>query len=545
MRRPASPARDRIRFLTVSTDIKSSADKTVGNHQRAASRIQRVVGLCTSPVAQALLFVGIATGVSVLVDAVLPVDLGPIIYLIPVVVAATRWGFVPALVAALASAAAGDFFLTTPYYSFWMNNPQEIFDLLLFLFVAVVSSNLAAQVRREADALRRSKQHIHELYELSRQLALCFTVRDLVIAVHNYVSTTLGQRAAFIAAPDDNDVGSLDDAVIPDDVRREAHAMIGRDDQLPRRWRDETTQTSWLLKAVSSETANHGVIAVNIEDSAGTSTERTVERIEAIMGEAALVLERIDVGHAMHEARLRLQADLLKDALHGIVSHELRTPLASIVGAASVLSMTPAMRDNHTMQSLLDGIHDEASDLDGFLQNLINASRVTADGVRPRLEWADPADIINAAIERRGRRLARHQLQLQLEDDLPLVRADSVLVEEACGQLLDNAAKYAPAGSTIAVVVRAEHDRVAFSILDEGCGLTTEERRQLGRKSFRGQRHRDVTPGFGLGLWIALAFAKANGGSIEITARGQRPGTIASVFLPVASPTSTTAVGDA
>ncbi|WP_315837944.1 DUF4118 domain-containing protein [Bradyrhizobium prioriisuperbiae] len=522
--------------MTVDPTAHATSGATTGHpagmRPARARRLWRRACSGTPDVLMAILFVAIATVGQLLLYTTLPLNLVPIVYLIPVVVAATRWGFWPATTAAIAGAAAADFFFFPPYYSFRIDDPQEVVDLLLFLFIAVVSSNLAARVRREADMLRRREQYIQSLYEFSRQLALCFTVKDLVIAIHNYVSNALGQRAAFVAS-DDDVVGSLDDRTLPTDIRREAIAMIASNDLQTRITFDGIAQTFWILKAVSSEAVNHGVIAVDIGDNTRATIDEDTRRVETVIEEAALTLSRIDIGRAMDEARLRLQGELLKDALHGIVSHELRTPLASILGAASVLNATPAIQSNPTIHSLVDGIHDEANQLDGFLRNLIDASRVTTHGVRPRIEWVDPADIVNAAIKRKARPLCQHQVRAQFGDELPLIKVDCVLVEEACGQLLDNAAKYSPAGSTISVVVRAEAGRVVFSVLDEGAGLTPEEKRQLGRRSFRGQRHLNSVPGFGLGLWIASAFVKANGGSLDIASRSQTHGTIASIQFPV------------
>jgi two-component system sensor histidine kinase KdpD len=496
------------------------------------------------PALAAMLLVGLVTVGLLLCDAFLPLSLVPLAYLIPVVIAATRWGLWPAILASLAGAATADVLFFPPYYSLRIDNPQDLADLLLFLFVAIVSSNLAARVRHEADMLRQREQHIQDLYEFSHRLALCFTVRDLVAAIHGYVAMTLDRRAAFIAATEDENLDSLDEAAVPESVRRQAVAMIASADRQTRRSFDGTRQALWLLKAVSSESVVHGVIAVEIGSSSGDDVAQTTRRIESVVEEAAVTLERIDVGKAMNEARLRLQADMLKDAMHGLISHELRTPLTSILGAASVLGATRSVLDDGNARSLVDGIHDEANRLDAFLKNLIDASRVTADGVRSRLEWVDPADMVNAAIERRTARLQRHRIARDFDNDLPLVRADSILIEEACGQLLDNAAKYSPAGSTITVTLHAEHDHVALSVIDEGFGVTTEEQRHMGRKSFRGHRHVGAIAGFGLGLWIATAFVKANGGTLGIRSRDPDAGTIATITLPIqrrAAPELTTA----
>lgn len=518
--------------LEVIVRSGNGGEDPAGAAMSPGRRLRRWLALRVSGFILAVLLAGLATLGLLLLDAALSFKLSPVVYLVPVVISATRWGFWPAMAAALTGTLAADYFFLPPLYSLRISDPQEGINLALFLLVAVVSSNLAARLRREADRLRQSRQAVQDLYEFSRQLAVCFTVRDLVVAIQAYVSTTLGRHAAFVAASDDEDIEALDGSSVPPDIRREAHAMIARGDRDSRTAFDGVGKSFWIMRTVSSEAIDHGVIVVDIGGRSTVAIDDDLRRLEAVIDEAAATLARIDVGKAMGEARLRLQEELLRDALHGVVSHELRTPLTSILGAASVLQASPGIAADGTVRSLVDGIHEEAVQLDGFLRNLVDASRVTARGVRPRREWCDPADIVNAAIERRSQRLARHRLRVEFAPRLPLIRVDAVLVAEACGQLLDNAAKYSPVGSQIIVRARAETGRVVLSVLDEGVGLSDDEARQLGRKSFRGARHANV-PGFGLGLWIATAFIRANGGTLELASGGIAAGTVAVVTLPV------------
>jgi K+-sensing histidine kinase KdpD len=181
---------------------------------------------------------------------------------------------------------------------------------------------------------------------------------------------------------------------------------------------------------------------------------------------------------------------------------------------------------------LVEGITDEVERLDDFTRNLLNATRVSASDVRPHLECADPRDIVNAAIRRRSRQLTAHNLKITFADDLPFINVDSALVEEACGQLIENAAKYSPSGSTISISTRSEQGRVILSVADEGLGITPDELQQLGRRSFRSGRHQATIPGSGLGFWIASTFVRANDGTIDILSRGQEQGTTASITLP-------------
>ena len=487
------------------------------------------------PLLLSLVSVGVVTAVMLLLDRDIGLSLVPIAYLIPVIIAATRWGIWPATLASVAATAAADFFFFAPFYSFRVDDPQEAVDLLLFLTVALVSSNLASRLRQETETLRRREKEMHQLYDFSRLLAACFTVSDLISAIQKYLSRTLGQPVAFFAARADEHFELPQSGWVPMVVQQRVAAMSTTIGGPPCAVVDEPTRDEWLLGQLSSETAVHGLVAVNIGRGSRQAIEIKTRRVEAILEEVSLTLQRLDIGKAMEDARLHLQAQLLRDAFHGTLSHELCTPLAAIRGSASVLDSMPAIRRDGRMLSLVEAIAEEAVDLDGFIHNLLNATKVTAGGLSPRLEWADPRDIINAAIKRRARRLAVHRVETAFADELPLVHVDSGLIEEACGQLLENAAKYSPSGSTIAVAIRAEQGRVVLSIADQGVGITPDEQQQLGRRSFRSQRHQATIPGSGLGFWIASTFVGANGGSIEISSQGQGQGTTASIALP-ASP---------
>jgi two-component system sensor histidine kinase KdpD len=126
---------------------------------------------------------------------------------------------------------------------------------------------------------------------------------------------------------------------------------------------------------------------------------------------------------------------------------------------------------------------------------------------------------------------------------LPLIYVDAVLVEQAFVQIVDNAAKYSPAGSPITVAAKRNGSHVVLSVRDEGAGLTAEENGQIYERFFRGHRLASTTSGSGLGLWIAQAFVSANGGRIEAASAGADRGTSVAIYLPFATPTNAPEVG--
>jgi K+-sensing histidine kinase KdpD len=511
-----------------------SSDGPLALDQSASAVVRKeVVALLMSVVG-----IGLVTAALLPLGQDIATNLVPVTYLVPVVFAATRWGIWPAMLASIAGMAAADFFFFTPLYSFRVDDPQEAIDLLLFLIVSMVSSNLASRLRRETDTLRQRETEIQRLYEFSQRLAACFTIADLTSAIQHYLSRTLGQQASFFVTMAHGQHEPSDSRSAPATVRENVTAMstvVGISD---RTVIDQSSQDVWLLRAVSSETTVHGVIAINIGRGSRQSLNSKTSRVEAILEEVSLTLKRLDIGKAMQDARLHLQAQLLRDAFHGTLSHELCSPLAAIQGSTSVLASMATVLDDAQASSLVEAISEEVSELDSYIQNLLNATRVTAGGITPRLEWADPHDIVNASVKRRTRRLAAHKVTSEFTGELPLIRVDSGLIEESCGQLLENAAKYSPAGSTIAITVRAEKQQVILSVSDQGIGITPDDQEQLGRRSFRSQRHQGTIPGSGLGFWIASTFVRANGGTIELSSQGHGRGTTVSIWLPYSKSTT-------
>jgi len=239
------------------------------------------------------------------------------------------------------------------------------------------------------------------------------------------------------------------------------------------------------------------------------------------------------LGADARKARMREQADALREALIGSVSHELRSPLSSIVGAASILARAPEVKSGERLLPLVQGIEEEAERLNGHIQNLLDSTRISSEGIRPHNEWVDPGDIVNAAIDRKQRALAGHRLTVVIENDLPLVHVDPALVERALEHLIENAAKYSPANSLVEVRGEWRGEEVRLAVKDDGVGLSREERERIWERFYRSPRIRDRISGSGLGLWIAQALVTACRGRAEAFSAGIGRGSTLSLHLPV------------
>jgi K+-sensing histidine kinase KdpD len=236
---------------------------------------------------------------------------------------------------------------------------------------------------------------------------------------------------------------------------------------------------------------------------------------------------------ATNEARRRAETEQMRDALIGSVSHELRTPLASILGATTVLTSAPAVTADPKLEALAKVVREETERLNTAIQNLLDATRISADALRPRFEWADVADIVNAALERHRARLSGHDVKVDLAAELPFAYVDQNLIEQALGHVISNAMKYSPPGSAIHISGQVEDGMLSLTVTDGGAGITAEELPHLGERFFRGDRAAATTTGSGLGLWIAKAFLHANGGSLDASSEGVDLGSTLVLRLPI------------
>jgi two-component system sensor histidine kinase KdpD len=476
----------------------------------------------------ALLLVAATTVVAFALFRFVGIRRGSVIYLLPVLIAGSRLGLISALTAAIAGLLASGYIFFSPYYSFYLAQPQEALFLVLFLIVAVVTSHLANSMKQQTEIAHKRGKEMGDLYAFSRRLAAAPNAAAITTAIEEHLTSLVQRKVVLVGAGIAESVAS---GLLPEPVHTEVERV--RADQVPTAAVKDATGNVWLVRRVSQKTLAFGVIAIDLGNETGAVMADIRQRVDEVLSDAAETLERLGVAQALNEARMRSETELLRDALIGSVSHELRTPLASILGAATVLCAAPALASDERLKSLAQVVRDEAERLNNDIQNLLDASRISHQQVLPRMQWVEPVDIVNSALERRKRRLEGHRVALEMNSELPIIYVDPIMVEQALVQVLDNAAKYSPCGSTINVTARRNGRDVILSVNDSGAGVAAEEKAHLGERFFRGPRQAATTSGSGLGLWIANAFVAANGGDVEVSSPGVDRGTTVSIHLPL------------
>jgi len=235
----------------------------------------------------------------------------------------------------------------------------------------------------------------------------------------------------------------------------------------------------------------------------------------------------------VRRAKIRAQVENLRDALIGSVSHELHTPLAAIVGSTSILSQSPLVTDNEHLSSLVRVVRKEAERLNGDILNLVDATRISSEGIRPTWQWVDPEDIVSGALARKWQLLADRKVELMIADDLPLVYVDPALVESALSQLIENATKYSAPDTPISITAVLNGKAIQIEVADEGEGIALGEIEKVFGRFYRSPRHANATSGSGLGLWIARELIETCGGRVQASSPGVGCGTTFRIDLPV------------
>jgi two-component system sensor histidine kinase KdpD len=255
--------------------------------------------------------------------------------------------------------------------------------------------------------------------------------------------------------------------------------------------------------------------------------------LDALIDQAALAIERVRLVGDIDRVKRTMETERLRSALLTSISHDLKTPLASVLGAADALrDMAPSL-DDAAKADLLGTIIEEAERLNRFIANLLDMTKLESGAVVPNAAPHDVGEIVGSSIRRASKILARHNIEVDVAADLPMVAVDAVLLEQVLFNLLDNAAKYAPPETAIRIRSWRAADVVGIQVLDEGSGIPPDDLERIFEKFYRAQKGDRVRPGTGLGLAISRGFIEAMHGSINATNRADRPGAAFTITLPM------------
>jgi two-component system sensor histidine kinase KdpD len=487
------------------------------------------------PFATATLLVLLAIPVGTGLHTLLGITNVALVFLTAILIGAVLHGLGPSLFACVVAMLAYNFFFLPPLYTFTIADPENVVALFFFAVVAVIASNLAARVRGQAVAARLRARQTDDLYQFSRKLTVAVTLDDLLWATAHQIALMLKVRVVLLL-PENGSI-AVRAGFPPEDTLDDADLAAAKwsweKNHVAGRGSDTLPGGKWLFQPLRTGRGPLGVVGI-IRDEPGALLTPDQERLlDALADQAALGIERVSLARDLHQTRLQVETDRLRSALLTSISHDLRTPLASILGSATSLRSQDAILDRPTKDALLGTIIDESDRLNRFIGNLLDMTRLESGALKPRSGLAELSDVIGAVLRRASKILAEHRVEVDLPPGLPMLALDVVLFEQALFNLLDNAAKHAPAGSLITIKASQDGDTVTLRIMDEGEGIPAADVDRIFEKFYRSGGADRRRAGTGLGLAICRGFVEAMDGTITARNRSDRQGAMFTIVLPV------------
>jgi two-component system sensor histidine kinase KdpD len=458
-----------------------------------------------------------------------------LIFLTAIVGIAVRFGLWPSLIASIVSALCYNFFFTEPYYTFTINDPTNVIAVVFFTIIAIIVSNVAARASIQALAAMGRARTTQSLYDFSRKLAGVGALDEVLWATVYQMASMLKLRVVLLL-PENGSIAvkagyppeySLDDSDLA------AANWAWQNNRTAGRGSTTLPGAKRLFLPMRTGRGAVGIIGLDSDKPGPLFTPDERRLLDALIDQSALAIERVHLVADMDKVKRTVETERLRTALLSSISHDLKTPLASVIGAAGTLRDLSEKLSDAQRQDLLTTILDESERLNRFIANLLDMTKLETGAVVPNFSFYDLVEIVASAIERAARILAHHEVEMELAADQPMLQIDAILFEQVLFNLLDNAAKYAPAGTKIRIQGWCENDSVCLQVLDEGEGIPAADLEHIFDKFYRARKGDQVRAGTGLGLAISRGFIEAMKGTLTAANRTDRPGAVFTIRLPV------------
>ncbi|MFV0513902.1 MAG: ATP-binding protein [Jhaorihella sp.] len=452
-----------------------------------------------------------------------PIDM---LYLVPVIASASFFGFRSGLVAAVAAGIAYNFIFLQPVYTFIIYGPANLITAILLVIVAIITGQLAAQARAAAALAMRSARENAALARFATRLGAASDTSATAQTVCDEIRSILVVQTIILHGSGDGVKITASGQSRPEfgPVDRAAAEWAFEHGEAAGRGTNTLTASDWQFRPLKTSLGTLAVLGLRSPSGRDAVPTERAALAESLIDQAALAHERLKLETDMREMEVVRQRDSLRATLLASLSHDLRTPLTAVTAAAEALSSSGKDAE------LVETVRSEARRLNRFLSDLLDLTRIEEGAVTPDLQPIDLTDAITSAIADLAGPLEGRKLQTSIDQNLPLVRADAVLLHHAILNLIDNAVKYSPEEEPIEVVARMGRRGPVIDVLDRGPGIPQGSEQRIFDRFARGETS-DRTGGSGLGLAIVKGFSQAMGFTVE-AARRQRGGSRFTIRMP-------------
>lgn len=442
------------------------------------------------------------------------------LFLLSVVVVAVFFGRGPAILATAISVAAFDFGFVPPRFSFHVSDFQYVVTFAVMLAVGLLIAQLTSRLRAEVHAAAKREAQSMALYEFARDLTGALQTGQILEVSSKVIQETFHMRC-LILIPDTD--GCLNLPAVTAIHPPELPTLTPLDLSIAQWSFDQAkpagagtallSASGFAFYPLVSPLRSRGVLALCWEGEARTTLPSRANQVMTFAALIAIALERQHYIEVAQDSQLQVESERLRNSLLSALSHDIRTPLTSIVGLSESLTRSKPPLAPH-QQEVTHALRDSAMRMSDMASTLLEMARLQSGKLHLNLQWQPFEEVVGSALRTCKTALANHQVRIELPNNLPLVQFDAVLMERVLCNLLENAAKYTPAGCRITVAAEKQDSDLHVEICDSGPGLPSGQERDIFEKFVRGNRE-SALPGIGLGLAICRAIVEAHKGMIR------------------------------
>jgi two-component system sensor histidine kinase KdpD len=453
-----------------------------------------------------------------------------LVYLLAVVVLALSVSRGPIILGTVLSAAGWRFLFAPPRYSFRIADSYDEMMFATYFVVSLTVGQLTSRLRAQRLSDREREERASALYRLTRELAHGTDRQDILGKALRQVAGVL-QSDVVLLTPDTLQGGRLFPCAastwMPEADEQEIAAWVMEHNQ-PAGWGTaDFSHARGYYVPLSAGDRPAGVMGLRIKSPVGITAPHAA-LFESFAREIALVLDRQRLRDAELTNKLLTESERLGRTLLNSVSHELRTPIAAVTSAASSLRASGTL--SAEQQNLLGEIETASLRLNQLVQSLLSAARLQAGQVRPRLDWCDVHDLARVALRHALELASSHPVEMRIDPEVPLLKADFTLMDQVLVNLITNAATHTPPGTPIEIRGRVQGSDVVLEVADRGPGLPDGQVERLFESFYRAPTAQPG--GTGLGLAIVKGFVEAQGGRVAAANR-TGGGAVFAVYLPI------------
>lgn len=426
------------------------------------------------------------------------------------------WGILTSLFSVLVF----NYFFTEPVKTLSVNDPGYFITFFVMFVTSLCSSALTKQVKNYARQNARKAYRTELLLETSRKLQEAASAQDIAARTIEQLGMLLERNIYFyLGKPEESNIPFVfKTAEDVSDILDESELGVAQWTYRNNKHAGFSTQTlpgsRCLFSAVRSGEQVFAVVGIDMEKKEIPAFEEGV--MGAILNECAFALEKEALIAQQQEIDMKLQKEQLRANLLRSISHDLRTPLTSISGNAETLLMNEDTVPKEQRKKIYKDIHDDSMWLINLVENLLSVTRIENGTMELNIQGEMIEDVIDEAFHHVNRRGKQQEILVECEE-LLMVRIDVKLMIQVIINLVDNAVKYTPAGSTIIVKAEKHGSRALISVLDNGPGIPDEQKPRLFQMFYTaGHVVSDGRRGMGLGLTLCKSIVSAHGSELQV-----------------------------